>query len=128
MPVWTERIAVLARPSLDARMFAQRGRLITGGLPDASGGKAMTCEGKPVDVDEWPEITTLAFDFPMPTAGPNDAWSGGGWTIRIEKSWKRSIRERLAAWIYPITPATMYPVLDDKVKIAAARDAASLAP
>lgn len=127
VPIWDERIAITERPRLDVRMFAQRGRLLVGGMPQPAPGRIMHVATSDIPPEDWAAITTLVFDFPMPGEMPHDAWSGGAWTIRIDGSWKPEIRDLLAGWTYPIAHSSMFPAVDTATGSAGADAAARLA-
>lgn len=112
VPAWDERIGVTDRPGLDARMFAQRGRLLAGGMPSAASGRTMQVEGVDLPEDQWAEITTLGFDFPMSGELPRGNWAGSGWTIRIAAAWKSQLLDYLANWTYPVTRESIYPPIE----------------
>ncbi|UIN31313.1 FRG domain-containing protein [Microbacterium binotii] len=97
---WTNQVWLVDHLSLDARMHAQNGVFLAGGLarrykgiryndvrPGATG---------PVTGEIHADVSSYSINWLRSvTAAPNTRWGASGWVVRIESGWKRPLRERL---------------------------------
>lgn len=119
---WTDTVALVAEAPLDARMRAQAGQFLVGGLNRRYGGRAMYVRGatgREIRAAEFPEVATLSVNFVQQRRlARSGSWPLTGWTLRVEPEWKPVLRERLAGLDDAITEDTMYPPLAEVRRLA----------
>lgn len=119
---WTDTVALVAEAPLDARMRAQAGQFVVGGLNRRYGGRAMYvrgASGREVRASEYADVTTLSINFVRQRRlTRSGSWPATGWTLRVAPEWKPSLRKRLAHLDDPITDDTMYPPLSEVRRLA----------
>ena len=114
---WTERVALVDQAPLDARMRAQGGRFLVGGLNKRYAGQTYKVGTKHVPADQFAEISTLSINFLRSTMGKLNAhWQATGWTVRVESTWKPELLQRLGS--VGISHDTMYPPLGEVRRLA----------
>ena len=116
---WTGRVAVVIDDALDARMRAQNGRFLVGGLARRYGGKSRRLLGRNLPAEKFAEVSTLDINFLRnKTQAHNWNWGATGWTIRVPSLWKPELLKRLAQEPEPITIDTMYPPVNEVARLA----------
>lgn len=135
---WDTDVVPVLLPFSDARMVAQRGFFLTGGLVTNAHGHRQYRRsdegGTELNQEEMRLVSTLAVKFAVPRHRENLAatvnqfeeaekkarsekprfegrWSSRGFTVRIPAQWKRELRALLAK--DGLTPDTIYPPLDE---------------
>lgn len=122
---WTQRVAVVTDPPLDPRMRAQDGTFLAGGLIKRYRGQRMVYRlpGRSVDLDldasQFSDVSTLNINFiKSKTSARNPGWGATGWVVRVPAEWKRDLLRRLRQLPESITSDTMYPPVDELVRLS----------
>ncbi|TFB85599.1 FRG domain-containing protein [Cryobacterium algoricola] len=120
---WSTKVWHLPMTPLDARMRAQQGTFLVGGLYSSGGDYPVYWKKKSSDVghgktlaaSDFRRVCTLTINFPAVGLRPRNAssWSAYGWSLRINRKWKSKLRERLAHLPQPITYDSVYPPIDE---------------
>ncbi|MCI4658933.1 FRG domain-containing protein [Cryobacterium zhongshanensis] len=119
---WQDRVWHFPVAPLDARMWAQQGTFLAGGLFSTGGdyqqfrGVGNTTGPGRQDVltaKEFRRVCTLAISFPrqFPGVREESRWDAYGWSISIPKEWKEPLRVLLEA--AGVTKDSIYPPVDD---------------
>ncbi len=118
---WSTKVWHLKIDPLDARMRAQEGSFLVGGLYSNGGDHPQywRTEGDrrphPLSVSEYREVSTLSINFPAKDMHPgkNTKWSAYGWSLELPGEWKKTLRQRLAKLAPRIEADSIYPPLDE---------------
>lgn len=124
---WSTKVWHLNIDPLDARMRAQEGSFLVGGLYSNGGDHPQywRTEGDrrphPLSVTEYREVSTLSINFPAKDMHPgkNTKWSAYGWSLELPGEWKKPLRERLAKLAPRIEADSIYPPLDEVKRLLA---------
>lgn len=97
---WTNQVWLVDHLSLDARMHAQNGVFLAGGLARRYTGiryaDARAGATGDIGADAHADVCAYSINWLQSvTASPNTRWGASGWVIRIKSDWKRPLRERL---------------------------------
>lgn len=97
---WTNQVWLVDHLSLDARMHAQNGVFLAGGLARRYKGIRYV-DARPgatgvITAEVHADVSSYSINWLQSvTASPNTRWGASGWVVRIESGWKRPLRERL---------------------------------
>lgn len=114
---WSRSLLMVEDRPLDARMIAQRGRFLVGGLHRTYMGLNMWHD-KQLRASERQQISMFLINFPKINLNQFESrkikhsierWPAIAWTIRIPAAWKATLRELLAN--EGISYESMYPDL-----------------
>ncbi len=117
---WTRTVAEVREQPLDARMRAQGGRFLVGGLRRQYGGWNITVGGRAIPATELPDIESLTVRFSQRVT--DKWWPCHGATIRIPATWKHQLRSMLEAYTGTggsINRDRMYPPINEIQRLAA---------
>ena len=117
---WTTRVAVVEDGALDPRMRAQNGRFLTGGLARKyAGAQRRLRGGTEVSREDHARVCSLHISFPKTrTRGIPAGFDASGWSVRVDAGWKAGLMRRLRAETDPITRDTMYPPVNEVMRLA----------
>ena len=92
---WTRAVKVVEDRPLDARMSAQRGRFLVGGVNRSYGDIGLSLDSQILSAAELQNVSMLMIGFLKSKANPATSWPALGWSIRIPASWKKPLRDLL---------------------------------
>ncbi|MBB5642432.1 FRG domain-containing protein [Cryobacterium roopkundense] len=92
---WTQAVKLVEDRPLDARMSAQRGRFLVGGVTRSYSDLNVNLDGQALNAAELQDVSMLTIGFLKRKANPDTSWPALGWSIRIPAGWKARLRDLL---------------------------------
>lgn len=121
---WTNSVSVADPGLIDARMIAQRGRFLVGGLPRNYPG-VESFHAQDGTRLPYSAVASMAIKFAIQRRKPSDWYGATAITVRVEAAWKRDLAERLRDLAPshggPLGDDQVYPPIQESVRLLRAR-------